>query len=639
MSIPRWLCLLSAAALAAQEPKWPAPAEGDFVARDFRFARGEVLPELRLHYRTIGKPVRDERGHAQNAVLILHGTTGSGANFLRPEFAGELFARGGLLDAERWFLVLPDAIGHGGSSKPSDGLRMRFPPYDYDDMVNAQHRLLTEHLKVDHLALVLGTSMGGMHAWTWGVRFPEFMDALMPLACLPVEIAGRNRMLRKMAIDSIRGDPAWEGGEYRDQPVQGLTGAISVLLWMGSSPLLWQKEAPTRELAEAKLEQMVASYRQRLDANDVLYAFDASRTYDPSPHLAKIRARVVAINFADDQVNPPELGLLEREIKKVANGRAVVLPISERTRGHGSHTIAALWSEHLKELLRATATDRPVTNTPAQRIWDQREPHAARVWFRRVFEQRQPVTAAEIVVACDNHCCVFVNGTDVGGNDAWEQPTRIDVTKHLVSGDNVIAVAARDDGSAAALVLWLDWRAPHASGTLVTDADWLCCLEEQEGFATLRHDDRRWQRVTTLGEVQRGMNVWGYPPKGANADGQIRVLEVDLGRLLEQNPQHGRLVRVDDAESKRTKSQSDVRAIADAVRMYRVRNGKLPESLDVLARKDERGRSELEELPLDPYGTAFVLRVGARANEFEVVCLGPDGKEGTADDVSSKPRK
>ena len=632
MSNVRWLCLLSAAALAAQEPKWPAPAEGDFVARDFRFASGESLPELRLHYRTLGKLVRDERGRAQNAVLILHGTTGSGANFLRAEFAGELFARGGLLDAERFFIVLPDAIGHGGSSKPSDGMRMRFPRYDYDDMVNAHHGLLTEHLKVDHLRLVLGTSMGGMHAWTWGIRFPEFMDALMPLACLPAEIAGRNRMLRKMAIDSVRGDPAWMGGDYREQPVQGLTGAIHVLLWMTSSPLQWQKEAPTREKAEAKLGQMVASYLGRLDANDVLYALDASRTYDPSPHLAKVRARVVAVNFADDQVNPPELGLLEREIAKVVDGRAVVMPISDRTRGHGSHTIAALWSEHLKALLAATAPDRPVTATPAQRIWDPGEPHAARVWFRRVFEQRQPVTEAAIVVACDNHCRVFVNGADVGGNDAWEVPTRIDVTKHLVSGDNVIAIAARDDGSAAGLVFWLDWRAPRASDTLVSDADWLCCLEEQEGFAMLRHDDRSWQRVRTTGEVARGNNVWNYPPKAA-ADGNELLLKAVLEAAK-------RALQVDaGAEAKRTKALADVRTIADAVRMYRVKNGKLPDSLDELAKKDERGRSFLEELAADPYGNPYILREGDRPNEFEVISAGPDGAENTEDDVSSKTRK
>jgi homoserine O-acetyltransferase len=349
----RWLCVLIAAALPAQAT-WPAPVEDTFVARDFHFASGETLPELRLHYRMLGKLVRDENGHAQNAVLILHGTTGSGANFLRPEFAGELFRRGGLLDAERFFVVLPDAIGHGGSSKPSDGLRMRFPRYDYDDMVQAQHLLLAEHLGVDHLQLVLGTSMGGMHTWTWGHRFPTFMNALMPLACQPAEIAGRNRMLRKMAIDSIEGDPAWRGGDYTEQPLQGLTGAIHVLLWMSSSPLQLQAEAPTREQADAKLATLVDTYRRRLDANDVIYAFDSSRTYDPSPHLAKIRARLVAVNSADDQVNPPELGRLERAIAKVPNGRAVLLPISDRTRGHGSHTIAALWSEHLQSLLTAT---------------------------------------------------------------------------------------------------------------------------------------------------------------------------------------------------------------------------------------------------------------------------------------------
>jgi homoserine O-acetyltransferase len=607
MSIVRWLCLLFPAALAAQQPRWPEPTEGDFVARHFRFASGEVLPELRLHYRTIGKLVRDKDGHAQNAVLILHGTTGSGANFLRPEFAGELFARGGLLDAECWFLVLPDAIGHGGSSKPSDGLHMRFPRYDYDDMVSAQHRLLTEHLKVDHLRLVLGTSMGGMHTWTWGVRFPEFMDALLPLACLPVEIAGRNRMLRKMAIDSIRGDPAWMGGDYRDQPVQGLTGAIHVLLWMGSSPMLWQKEAPTRELAEKKLESMVASYRQRLDANDVLYAFDASRTYDPSPHLDQIRARLVAVNFEDDEVNPPELALLEREIGKVKNGSAVVVPKSDRTRGHGSHTIAALWTEYLEPLL---------PTGKAQRIWDRRDQSAARLWFRRVFEQRHPVTAADLAVACDNHCRVFLNGVEVAANDDWERPTRVDVGKHFLSGENVIAVEARNDGSAAALVLWLDWRAPGANGALVTDGTWKCTPYEETGFATLRHDDRRWPEVACLGAVSRGRNVWGYPPKAVDAE-QARL------RLLE----HAR------------ESAADVRTIADAVRRYRVTNGKLPASLDVLAVKDERGRSELEELPADPYGRAYILRQGEGPNDFEVVCMGPDGKENTDDDVSSRPRK
>jgi homoserine O-acetyltransferase len=222
-------------------------------------------------------------------------------------------------------------------------------------MVRAQHLLLEEHLRVDHLRLVLGTSMGGMHTWTWAWRHPDFMDALLPLASLPVEIAGRNRMLRQMAIDSIRGDPAWCSGDYKEPPVQGLTGAIHVMLFMISVPQQWQLEAPTRGKADAKLEQMVQDYRRRLDANDVLYAFDASRTYDPSPHLAAIRAPLLAINFADDQVNPPELGILEREITKVPNGRAIVMPISERTRGHGTHSLPALWGEHLRELLARSA--------------------------------------------------------------------------------------------------------------------------------------------------------------------------------------------------------------------------------------------------------------------------------------------
>ncbi|MDO8349227.1 MAG: alpha/beta fold hydrolase [Planctomycetota bacterium] len=514
----RCLSLFFATALFAQDPAWPAPVEGDFVTRDFRFGTGEVLPELRLHYRTIGTLVRDAQGHAQNAVLILHGTTGSGGAFLRPEFAGELFRAGGLLDASRWFLVLPDSIGHGGSSKPSDGLRMRFPRYDYDDMVRAQHLLLKEHIGVDHLRLVLGTSMGGMHTWTWGCQHPDFMDALLPLASLPVEIAGRNRMQRQMVLDSIRGDPAWRGGDYAEQPVQGLTGAIHVMLFMISVPLQWQREAPTRAKAETKLEQMVQDYRRRLDANDMLYAFDASRNYDPSPHLARIRASLLAINFADDQVNPPELGILEREITKVPNGRAIVMPISERTRGHGTHSLPALWGEHLRELL-ARSAPRLVGNAGvmAQRIWDQREKPAAQVWFRCKFELRHPVTAAEIVAACDNHCRVFVNGVEVVKNDDWERPDRVDVTKHLVSGDNVIAVAARDDGSAAALMLWLDWRAPGAAGTVVTDAAWRFTLTEEEGFAALRHDDRTWQQPALLGEVKRGMNVWGYPPKTAGA--------------------------------------------------------------------------------------------------------------------------
>jgi len=285
-----------------------------------------------------------------NAVLILHGTTGSGRGFLSANYAGELFGKGQLLDANRYYLILPDGIGHGRSSKPSDGLHARFPKYTYDDMVRAHHRLLTKHLGVNHLRLVTGTSMGGMQSWVWGYTYPDFMDALMPLASLPVAIAGRNRMMRKVIIDAITQDPAWQGGEYREQP-PGLTGAIHTLLLMVSAPLQWQKEAPTRETSERYLAERVARYRQILDANDVIYAFDASRFYDPAPHLEQIKAPLVAINSADDQVNPPELGILEREIQRVPRGKAVVLPITDQTRGHGTHSLPAIWGHYLAELL------------------------------------------------------------------------------------------------------------------------------------------------------------------------------------------------------------------------------------------------------------------------------------------------
>ena len=338
------------AAAAQAGAGYPAPVEGTFVVRDFRFASGEVLPELRLHYTTIGTPRRGPDGKVDNAVLIMHGTTGSGQGFLSETFAGNLFRPGQLLDATRYFIILPDAIGHGKSSRPSEGLRMRFPKYTFDDMVDAQYRLVTEHLGVDRLRLVTGTSMGGMHTWVWGYRYPDFMDALLPLASVPVEIAGRNRMLRRMMVDAITQDPEWRGGEYTEQP-RGLTTAIHSLLFMVSSPLQWQKQAPTRESAEAFLAERVASYRRILDANDMIYAFESSRFYDPSPHLHRIRAPLLAINSADDQVNPPELGLLEREIARVPKGRAVVLPITDQTRGHGTHSIPAIWGRYLAELL------------------------------------------------------------------------------------------------------------------------------------------------------------------------------------------------------------------------------------------------------------------------------------------------
>lgn len=329
------------------------PQEGDYQIENFEFASGEVLPELKLHYTTIGEPRRDASGTVRNAVLIMHGTTGSGGGFLSEQFAGELFGPGQLLDGERYYLILPDAIGHGKSSRPSDGLHMSFPKYTYDDMVRAQYRLLTEHLGVDHLRLVMGTSMGGMHTWVWGYTYPDFMDALMPLASLPVEIAGRNRMLRKMIIDSVQTDPAWNGGEYVEQP-PGLILAMHPLIFMVSSPLQWQVEAPTREEAEAFLEARIQRYSSHMDANDLIYQFDSSRDYDPSPHLEKITAPLLAINSADDQVNPPELGILELEIQKVPNGRAVLLPITDETRGHGTHSIPAIWGPLLEELLAKT---------------------------------------------------------------------------------------------------------------------------------------------------------------------------------------------------------------------------------------------------------------------------------------------
>ncbi|MCZ6794221.1 MAG: alpha/beta fold hydrolase [Planctomycetota bacterium] len=339
------------ARVGQERPAYPTPVEGDHVLGDFRFASGETLPRLNLHYTTLGKPLRDDGGVVRNAVLVLHGTTGSGRVFLTERFAGRLFVRGGLLDATRYYIILPDAIGHGKSSRPSDGLRMKFPRYGYDDMVRAQHRLLTEHLGVTHLRLVMGTSMGGMHTWVWGYTYPDFMDALMPLASLPVEIAGRNRMLRKMFIDSIRSDPEWKGGQYERQP-RGLRLAVHALIVMVSSPLQWQKAAPTREAAEAMLERLVDRYASRLDANDAIYQFESSRNYDPSPHLEKIKAPLHAVNSADDQVNPPELGILEREIRRVPRGRAVVIPIGEKTRGHGTHSLPEVWGTYLEDLLR-----------------------------------------------------------------------------------------------------------------------------------------------------------------------------------------------------------------------------------------------------------------------------------------------
>jgi homoserine O-acetyltransferase len=349
------ILLLAIASLPVTAQTLPVPAQGDFVVRNFKFDSGEVLPELKLHYRTLGTPRRDGTGVVRNAVLVMHGTGGSGGGFISDQFAGVLFKPGQLLDPARYFIILPDGIGHGQSSKPSDGLHARFPHYDYDDMVTAQYRLLTEGLGVNHLRLVMGTSMGGMHTWLWGEKYPDFMDALMPLASLPVQIAGRNRMMRRMVIDPIRNDPDWNNGDYKSQP-RGLTTAIYTLLFMSSSPLQWYKQAPTRDTADSFFDDQVRRQLARTDANDMLYAFDASRNYDPAPNLESIKAPLIAINSADDQVNPPELGILEREIKRVKRGRYVLIPIRDKTRGHGTHSLPELWKEHLAGLLQETET-------------------------------------------------------------------------------------------------------------------------------------------------------------------------------------------------------------------------------------------------------------------------------------------
>ncbi|HEY6330224.1 MAG TPA: alpha/beta fold hydrolase [Blastocatellia bacterium] len=339
---------------AQQGKNYPAPVEGDYVAKDFHFDDGETLPQLRLHYRTIGTIQRGPTGVVQNAVIILHGTGGAGTQFLSDQFAGVLYGPGELLDASKYFIILPDGIGHGKSSKPSDGLHARFPHYGYADMVRAQYLLVTEGLGVNHLRLVMGTSMGGMQTWVWGERYPDFMDALMPLASLPVQIAGRNRMTRRMVIDSIKSDPEWNNGEYTKKP-HGVVAAVYTLIMMTSSPLQWQKQAPTRDEADKMFDRMVQSLVARMDANDMLYQFDSSRDYDPQPHLGDIKASLIAINSADDQVNPPELGILEREIKKVPRGRYVLIPISDQTRGHGTHSLPAVWKQHLAELLEESS--------------------------------------------------------------------------------------------------------------------------------------------------------------------------------------------------------------------------------------------------------------------------------------------
>ena len=366
--------LLSAACWAQpqNQPLFPNQ-EGDWIARNFQFKSGEKMAELRLHYTTLGAPTRDAAGHVNNAVIVMHGTTGSGHPFATNQgFAGELFGKGQPLDIEKYYLILPDAIGHGKSSKPSDGLHAKFPHYSYDDMVRADYLLLHDGLNIDHLRLVMGTSMGAMHTWVWGEMYPDFMDALMPLASAPVEIAGRNRMFRAMVIQAIRGDPDWNNGEYTKPPVNGLIAADYAMWMMTSSPLQLHKQNPTREQADAavaRLRQQAA----RIDANDMLYAYESSTDYNPAPNLGKIKAPLFAVNSEDDEVNPPELRILEREIQKVPHGRFILIPTSDETRGHGTHTRAVVWKKYLVELLQLSEPHAALMD-PRNDYWKQSAP-------------------------------------------------------------------------------------------------------------------------------------------------------------------------------------------------------------------------------------------------------------------------
>jgi homoserine O-acetyltransferase len=323
---------------------YPAPKQGDWIARDFKFHTGEVMPELRLHYTTIGEP-------SGQPVLVLHGTTGSAASMLTPAFAGELFGPGQPLDANRYYIILPDGIGHGKSSKPSDGLKAKFPKYDYADMVDAHYRLLKEGLGVGHLRLVIGNSMGGMHTWLWGSKYPDFMDALAPMAAQPTAMSSRNWMMRRLIVDSIRNDPDWKDGDYTAQPKAFRTAAVFYGIATSGGTLAYQKMAPTRAQADKLLDQRLAA-PSTADANDTLYQWESSGDYDASPGLGRITAALLAINAADDERNPPETGLMEAALKQVRNGRLYLIPASEETRGHGTTGMARFYAQPLAELLQ-----------------------------------------------------------------------------------------------------------------------------------------------------------------------------------------------------------------------------------------------------------------------------------------------
>ncbi|MGI4945905.1 MAG: alpha/beta fold hydrolase [Janthinobacterium lividum] len=334
---------------AAAAADYPASAEADWVAHDFRFHTGEVVPELRVHYTTVGSP-------SGLPVLVLHGTAGTGTGMLNPAFAGELFGPGQPLDARKFFIILPDAIGAGKSAKPSDGLRARFPRYDYDDMVLAQYRLLTERLGVHHLRLVLGNSMGGMETWTWGETYPGFMDALVPMASQPSAMAGRNWMLRRMLIESIRSDPEWNGGNYTKEPSSLRTANVLFGIATNGGTLAYQALAPTHAKADEYVDRLLAA-PTTADANDTISQWDASRDYDAAPGLGRITAPLLAINSADDERNPPETGIMAREIALVREGHLYVIPASVDTRGHGTTGLARFWTQQLADFLR-TVPDR-----------------------------------------------------------------------------------------------------------------------------------------------------------------------------------------------------------------------------------------------------------------------------------------
>jgi homoserine O-acetyltransferase len=348
------LMLLLWAAPAAAQTDWAARlTEGDVTLTDFRFRSVETLGELRIHYATLGAPHRDARGRIDNAVMVLHGTGGSGRQFLQPQFADALYGAGQPLDLARYYVILPDGIGHGRSSKPSDGLRMRFPYYDYDDMVEAQ-RLMLDRLGVGRLRLLMGTSMGCMHGFVWAERHPDLVRAIMPMACLPTEIAGHNRMWRRMAVEGIRRDPAWAEGNYTSEPIQGLRTAVSLLQVAGFAPLYLQRAYPTRETAEAYIVERVERDIATRDANDLIYQLEASRTYNPLPNLERIRTPITWVNSADDFINPPDYGIAEAAARRMPSVRYVLIPASAETRGHGTHTWARFWQAELVDLLHRT---------------------------------------------------------------------------------------------------------------------------------------------------------------------------------------------------------------------------------------------------------------------------------------------